>query len=495
MRFVVVCRNGHLDDVPWEFWAHTNAKTPQAKQCRSLDLSFNTLPSGGTGLASLEVRCHTCGNARSLSEIASKDSLAPYKVRCPGRQPWQRQEHGESCPEIPQVLQRGATNVYFAHTRSALDIPPGSAHSSWGEVAVDITNTSEYDVIRSNPNGVLVRPLAEQLAGRFGITVERVLQIVRAELQNESGMPTDVDPPEDLGTEEWNAFLADHGESDPRDRFITRPAGFVAEPPESGSALGLLAGRIDRVVLATRLREVRALVGFSRYDPDGRRLAPDLGRGLDWLPAIEVFGEGIFLSLSEERVRRWETDTRVRATAERLERRRRNSLFGPRLGAESTPRFLLLHTLAHLLVRQLAFDCGYAASSLRERIYAKEPTAGDDGQAGILVYTAAGDVEGTLGGLVRQGKPPRLAGTLLRALEAARWCSSDPLCGEGEGQGFQALNLGACYACSLVAETSCAYFNVLLDRGFVVGSHRMPGFFDDVVDAALTESSLRVETR
>jgi hypothetical protein len=404
-------------------------------------------------------------------------------------------EATEACGETPQVLQRGATNVYFASVQSAIDIPPDSDYAAYSDLTVDVINTPEFEIIRSAPNGPLSQPLAEQLAEQFDTTVENILSIVRGHIEAEAGAASQSAAPSesDLAAEEWQAFQSEREEDDDRNRFVTRVVPFTDTGAAASSATDALVAKIGRVVLATRLREVRALISFSRYRPDARQISPDLGRGLGWLPAVEVFGEGVFISLNESSLESWESNESIRSVAAELERRRVRSLFGPRLGATATPRFILLHSLAHVLIRQLAFECGYAASSLRERIYAREPSEGD-AQAGILIYTAAGDVEGTLGGLVRQGEPPRLADTLLHALESASWCSSDPLCRESSGQGFGAMNLGACYACSLVSETSCAYFNVLLDRGFLVGSEQLDGYFQDVLTTALAESAAALQT-
>ena len=143
---------------------------------------------------------------------------------------------------------------------------------------------------------------------------------------------------------------------------------------------------------------------------------------------------------------------------------------------------MLTHTFSHLLIRQLSFDAGYSASSMRERIYVR-PSATPGPMAGVLVYTAAGDAEGSLGGLVRQGEPIRLLRTMVGALQTATWCSQDPICREVRS-GRAALNQGACHACSLVSETSCTHGNLLLDRRLVVGAPGIPGFFEPLLDAA-----------
>jgi hypothetical protein len=226
---------------------------------------------------------------------------------------------------------------------------------------------------------------------------------------------------------------------------------------------------------------------FSLYGSE-KKIRPglvpaDLGQlppSQRWLPAIEVYGEGIFLSLRERAVREWEMLPRVQRRVEALVRRREQ---GARFLPVPTPRLVMLHTLAHVLIRQLSFECGYSIASLRERIYSAVPGEESEPMAGVLIYTAAGDSEGTLGGLVREGEPDRLLSTIIRALLAADWCSSDPICRESAGQGPGALNLAACHSCTLLPETSCTLHNRLLDRVLLVGEieEASCGFFGDAV--------------
>jgi hypothetical protein len=160
---------------------------------------------------------------------------------------------------------------------------------------------------------------------------------------------------------------------------------------------------------------------------------------------------------------------------------------------EVSPTFVLLHTLAHLLIRQLSFECGYGSSSLRERIYCSSPGDPEDRwMCGLLIYTAAGDAEGTMGGLVSQGNPGRLEAILEDALLDAWWCASDPLCRESLGQGADSLNLAACHACALLPETSCEDSNRLLDRMALIGSSEdtagprsQAGYFEELVRSLL----------
>jgi hypothetical protein len=250
-----------------------------------------------------------------------------------------------------------------------------------------------------------------------------------------------------------------------------------------------LAPWLEKVNLVERLRETRAFYGFDRLEPTAssllgmpdaamRRLFrnPPSARQDRWLPAAEVFGEGIYLELRERRLAEWHEDNKTWLKV------RLDDGFVTRLGNvfQTLPplssvnrgwasRYLLVHTFAHILINQLVFECGYSAASLRERLYVSaDPVAP---MAGLLVYTAAGDSEGTLGGLVRLGHPERLGPVIRRALSRASWCSADPVCSEHlGGQGSKLANLAACHACVLLPETSCETINQGLDRALVVGT-------------------------
>ena len=255
-----------------------------------------------------------------------------------------------------------------------------------------------------------------------------------------------------------------------------RPSDYPQEP----GVLPSLADLVADVGLVRRLREVRALRGFRRYEQEDFTRV-DLGSidGLKWYPAIEQFGEGIFLRFNEQALRTWEEDPAVqRRTQHWIDR---GAKLTNRRGviADLHPRYVLLHTLAHLLMRRLEFQSGYSASSLSERIYASND--GPDPQGGLLIYTSSGDVQGTLGGLVRLGEARYFSRLLLGAVEDADRCSNNPVCAESRGQGMNSLNLAACHACSLISETSCERNNIYLDRRLLVGDESVPGFFRTVL--------------
>ena len=216
-----------------------------------------------------------------------------------------------------------------------------------------------------------------------------------------------------------------------------------------------------------------------------------------WLPAVEVFGEGIYLELDEASIAGWQSSNEEWLSS------RLNQGFITRLCEEQrtlpplsannlkwVSKYLLIHSLSHILINQLVFECGYSTSSLKERLF----ISADDKapMAGILIYTSAGDSEGTLGGLVRLGRRENLETLILKALSRASWCSADPVCSENlGGQGSQMANLAACHACILLPETSCETINQGLDRAMVVGTpeHRECGYLSSYLDATLNLSS------
>lgn len=244
-----------------------------------------------------------------------------------------------------------------------------------------------------------------------------------------------------------------------------------------------------QVVRAVRLREVRAIKGFTRINPPGDPDSPEVARlskaPLEWLPAIEVRGEGIFLALNEERLANWETRPDVIARVSECETRHQAD-WKERYGEDAkppqaiTPRYMLCHTLAHALMRQLTLECGYSSASLQERIYAG---TGDEQMAGLLIYTATPDSDGTLGGLERQGKAGRIEGILQRAIDAIEWCSSDPLCITDMMGAINSYSHSVCHACCLAPETSCEAFNSFLDRALLTGDGTGSGlgYFEDML--------------
>ncbi|WP_405838443.1 DUF1998 domain-containing protein [Streptomyces platensis] len=506
MRFIQVCREGHMADIDWQRWAHSKSDEHDQRQCRVYKLRFLATPES-SGLEALRVSCFACHAGRNLAGISQKNVLKQIRSECTGSHPWQSaDDEADPCEETPQAVQRGASNVYFPITHSALDIPAPEGLSEDDELAQMVVNHHMWPDFKSSENSPASVVFREYIARGCGVPEEFVETLRRRHAGEAASMPSADDPDDDLSIAEWAAFSAPKSGAGSQTFSVRRThLGVDRDHPES---MRELDARVSGVVVADRVREVRALEGFSRYEPStgdgeegegGRVVAVNThGRPL-WLPAIETYGEGIFISVAEERLRTWEELSSVRDWTRRIEQNLEASFKADRLrdksGPKLLPRFVMLHTLAHQFIRQLSYDSGYNAASLRERVYARSHAPGSElpPQAGVFIYTAAGDSEGTLGGLVRQGQAPNLVETLIRLLESAQWCSQDPLCADSTGRSLANLNRAACHACTLLPETCCEIDNSLLDRTLLIGDGEVPGFFREVVQAALDESAEAVD--
>jgi hypothetical protein len=289
-------------------------------------------------------------------------------------------------------------------------------------------------------------------------------------------------PDSRLREDEYKAFLDDEVNAADNEDFVPRHfteqwREFVELKAPRKNIRGR-AGVIQELVKVDRLKEVRVFMGFKREQGD-TMVNPDVSGNPAWLPAIELYGEGIFFTLDEAMLAKWEQNDQVIRRFSSIQER--FAALGREEPQALTPRFILLHTLSHLLIRQLEAAGGYPAASLTERLYC---ASGTEPMAGTLIYTTAPDQSGTLGGLAELTHPEHFWRILSQALDHALWCSSDPVCSEHEGQGPGLLNLAACHACALIPDTACAYSNVLLDRGMVRGDRisGLPSLFDGEFD-------------
>lgn len=461
VRFIVMCVRGHLDEFPWDLWVRHDAQCPTRpaeRPRRELRLEG----SATAGLAGLRLTCLGCGASRPMEGCFVEDAIPR---QCHGRRPWLGTDADEPCDERPRVVQRGASNTYFSVVESALDIPPWSddVEKKVGGCWAPLERAAD-----SVERAVIIRTF--RLAEVTGRSEAELLEIIEERITRLRS------PNRNLRWEEYRQFVEHTTPFGENSEFEIRPA---PAPPE-------LAGWLHSVTRATRLREVRALRGFTRvipptYGDEDRVAALSLNRQT-WLPAIENRGEGIFIQLREDRVQEWESRTnvvdraaRIRAAYEQAWHDRGRPGAPPK---SVTPRLLLVHSLAHALIRQLSLSCGYGSASLRERLYVDTH---DWEMAGLLVFTSSPDADGTLGGLARQGEPGNIVRVFEETLASMVWCSSDPLCIEGVHAMTEPANGAACHACLLASETSCEEFNAFLDRASLVGTPSDPslGYFED----------------
>lgn len=485
--FVAMCDYGHIQDFPWREWVH-HSRNPT---CQDQLYLYAT---GGATLSAQKVKCD-CGAERNLAGITTAHpdrrttELTASLIGggdpflCQGMTPWLGTDSSLGCSQPLRGSLRSASNLYFSLVRSAIYLPR-STETVPPDLLRRMENPPLSTLIRLYTDAAGEPPAAQVLREQhFALLRDfpdaEVDAAIKTVTGNESAAETDetAHPPydeTDLRRPEFETLR----------RTLEHP-DLTIRPAPLNEYDGWIEHHFARVMLVDRLRETRAFAGFNRIFPENENgladrrhlLRQDESPADRWLPAYIVYGEGLFFELRADALEQWEARDAVRARIDRLASRLARVTADRRLRPrEITPRFVLAHTLAHLLINRLTYECGYSSASLRERLYVSEPD--QPPMAGVLIYTAAGDAEGTMGGLVRMGKPGYLEHTLAAALAEASWCSADPVCmelGERAGQGPDSCNIAACHNCALVPETACEEFNRFLDRGVVVGTAEDPG--------------------
>lgn len=480
-RFVAACINGHLEDFPYRWWVHYGdfSECPADDHGDKLRISFSDETGG---LESIIVTCTACGKSRSMAGSMGRDSLKGY--RCVGKRPWvgMKKDYNDPVPCTAPLrgLQRGASNIYFAQTASALTIPPWSNKLNQ---AIELKWDGLNSVLDASPTEETLKAVVQgmffELLQQGTYTVDDIIHEIRKRRQ---GNDDEAYTRQNLYEDEYQVFCL--GNYEQPDDFQFRI--------ESVDVPDTLSHYIENVIMAKRLREVLALKGFRRISPEKPENRDDRFQGynldgdcvplsetpLNWYPGIEMLGEGIFIKLNEDTLSSWETQN------EKYYEPMKKRLEASNVECDNfSPRYVLLHTLSHLLIRQLSVECGYSGAAIKERIYSTYPESAHK-MAGILLYTSSSDSDGSLGGLVRNALPDTFEKIFQNLLQEASWCSSDPICIESKAQGYDSLNYAACHACTLLPETSCEMRNCLLDRGAITGSilDRSRGYFGALFD-------------
>lgn len=485
---VTVCTNGHINDFPWIEWAHIKSK-PKKEICANPHLTFRTGTSVSEGMQGLVVSCENCKARATLSD-AFKPKVFEELIEegrtefaCQGKHPWKGTRC--MCGKSPETKQRGDTSVYFPCSVSSIVIPTSTDENTnrvkesieFKNILVRLEDCDDEEEKMALIERRLDRwseTISNQLLLK-SVTVKKILKKIFLEGEGNVQEGPTVDSIE----YKFEEYCALSGISE---RTICGSEDFLRE--EMNIDEYDIPG-VKKIVLVKKLREVRALIGFSRLQPvsandmDSSAFVLIKDEDTDWYPGYEVKGEGIFVQFDHELLSDWAKSDFVIKRRELLDGNFNESLMGKRMGEKPDSVAVFLHTMAHILLKQLSFECGYNIASLRERIYYMPQIDEDNEMAGILLYTASGDSEGTLGGLVRQGRSDCLPRIFKEAINKTKMCSNDPVCITSSGQGRESLNLAACHACALIPETSCEKFNVMLDRALVVGTFEEPnaGFY------------------
>jgi len=489
-RYLLACADGHLDEFPYSWWVHEGGKCPVA----DVPVLKMVDHAGGRG-ASATIICDSCEAKRPMNQAQGEVGRANLP-RCRGRMPHLDGFAAGGCDKDARLMLVGASNLWFPALTSAIVMPrldPAQQKADLADrikVELGVTRLEKYA-----GNGEMLRDLLEDKVDVSELSDADLeglaaLALAPAEAEEDRHARRENWDPVDLLVPEW--------------RYLQRePASQFHEDVASGLTLSprvvsdSMPRGVSRVLAVDRLRKVNALVGFTRIDEMDRvndltsRLVP-LTRNArpEWVVGTQDQGEGIFLQLDEAAVAAWEQ--RVEDSPLWAAHRAANSRNVERRFSETSkavdpdsrlkpPRYWLLHTLGHTLIRQLAMSSGYGAASLSERVYAWCGGGDRPAAAGVMICTTASDSDGTLGGLVRLSETELLASAVRSALRQATRCSSDPVCAirtPKDPEDF--LHGAACHCCVMASETSCERANRFLDRRFLIN---LPGgdlgFFGD----------------
>lgn len=509
VRFISVCSHGHISDFPWKAWCGCTCDGESG-------LILND--SGGPDLRSVKVSCSKCKKWKTLAgamgmqlegEKIIKSGLGSIGIDCAGERPWLGRSV-QPCSEPPVGVLINQSNIYFGKTLSSIYLPDLSSEQAITDIQ-KILRCEEMDLsiikllIQAGAESYAIEKLREILNPHYeSLPDDTSIMMAMDSLSKGTSIVNEGPQPimEESKTQifrraEYNVLRNEVGQGvDEELRVI---------PSQVPEGLNYWFGRIN---LVERLRETRVFCGFDRLirstDPLATLPASAMNQlflsppeqSLQWLPAIKNYGEGIYVELDENAINQW-----LASNSKWLEDRL-DPAFVARMADEANllppidcrqrtaqwaARFLLVHTLTHIMINQMVFECGYSSAALKERIFvSNDPVAP---MAAFLIYTAAGDSEGSLGGLVRLGRPNLFEPMLRRAISRASWCSADPVCSEDlGGTGSRRVNKAACHACVLLPETACETLNCGLDRALIVGIPQEPshGFLSSLTNKNLS---------
>ena len=486
--FVQICDNGHIQDFPWNRWAHmSEAAGNTKKECTGLennaDLEFISSKKG-TRLSNYIVKCRHCGASRTMQGATSKKTFKMLGfTKCFGHQPWLYSNDSKECSEEAYGVRINSSAVYYPSVVTAILIP------SWIHEIDDIIDAKKEHIIRirgDRDNGKPYEAIINWHSDIFKEILEKFSPeeiVERLKLRFES-------PDKEISTE-GSALNLEFDNFSTITKKTTRgqPHDLKVDiEPISIDSSHLPQYEINKLMKFHRLISVQVLRGFTRGSPPDPfatevqinqkqpfRSISSGSKTLDWLPAVETRGEGLFFQFNESALQNWEmrpnvarrSSTIINSYADVVDASNRSDKRNV-LTRFDSPRYLLLHTFAHLMIREIADHAGYHEASLRERIYS---SSGDAMRNGILIYTSSPSSEGSLGGLVRLGDVETFEKIVKNTIKRSHSCSRDPLCEETnpvtlreEGISSRYLTGSSCYSCTLLPETSCQNFNNLLDR-------------------------------
>jgi hypothetical protein len=475
VRFILTCPNGHIQDIPWKFWNNRTDKT-QAEEDYTADgeedsgsifLNFQNTCCGNkqdlrynvsrenSELSGIHIECKNCGKSEDLNGIFG------FKMKCPGLSPWLGNNLHHNCDEKMKVVIKSSNSVYYANTLSSIYLPVNQIHLDYKQ---------RERIINFKNNGWKDEDIANLLKIGDGIPSETTLQFLQTgEYYISEQAYREI---------EYDYFLKKESELNESIIFSKIPV------------VGILEG-FEYLIKIDKLKQISVQTSFTRQlpididavlsDDDDEQFKKQYevtrqpisknNFKTRILPGIESYGEAILFILEKEKLISWINSSNVHERTTLIKSKSNNSQrnFVKNSTSKVSPQFLLLHTLSHLIIKELEYVCGYPAASLKERLYVS------DKMFGFMIMAIEGS-EGSLGGLVSQCiNLENIKRIISSALERAKDCSTDPICWNSDGQGTEGLNLAACYSCALLPDISCEEFNCFLDRKMVIDNEY--GFF------------------
>jgi hypothetical protein len=492
IRFILISSSGRIADVPWDYWVYgENTKNDKVKEILSEDGEPDDEMAGRITLnfdveipknIYFEYKVSDRMNSLSGIQIIAVDEKTKKRIK--GRslkglfnlRIRERREVNQKmgCNSwdssgIWKVVLRSSNSVYYPNIITSLFIPMRENILFFSQEEIEFIK-KKYD------RGRCLKTISEDLLDEKNIkkTPEQIQILIENEfVQTSTNFPVDV--------QEMAYRLAEY-------RFITSQSScfvqengwLIIEPMEFNYP------KIKAVYAIDRLKITSVQTSFTRQEPIDKEyyLSEDpegesasgltikkqytygwRQKSVKYFPAVESFGEGFFIDFDSKELSMWfeQHSEKITERIEWIQHNFDNTKINPNQERKVSYQFVLIHTLCHLLIKELEFLCGYSSSSLQERLYI------DDGMNGFLIYTIAGS-EGSYGGLVSLAKSGRLKNIFDSAVIRATDCASDPICihTDQTGQGVGGTNLAACYSCALLPETSCEEYNRFLDRRLII---------------------------
>ena len=450
-RFIVVCTRGHMDDFPYDWWVHNGKSCPSgAKSPRIKMINIYNR----TDIDSLRLECTECKATRSMVQVFSENALSEFQCTCKHphfKDPYARVQYG--CHDKMRARLRSASGVYFPITKAALLIPP------WSKKVVNCIQKN-YGLLKAVEEDKIVYAIRQVIHDK-NVTDEEIMRswnAVKISMEQKRKRS-------ELSVYEDEYAILSKDENANEDNF----SSYTSSIPERYRPF------FEQLAVVDRLTVTQAFTGFTRITRNEANSVAISQYPKPWLPAVELTGEGIFIRFNKEKVTQWRNANSSRYR--RMKKAMEDSKFTLEAFSET---YVMLHTFAHLFIREISNICGYSAASIREKIYSEISDKDEVKMCGVLIFVSSSDSDSSLGGLISVADNEDVFEKIMDSmLDRASWCSGDPLCISSMKQGYKNLNYAACHDCTLLPETSCERFNCFLDRASIVGLPDNPdlGFF------------------